>query len=88
MTIELTPMIAARLEELAREHDETPQRVALKVLAVEIFSDEELDAVLDEVDVVWWETEKAGYDPSQNIPFEQAKAALDAQNRGELERVA
>jgi predicted transcriptional regulator len=51
MTIEITPAIAARLHELATEHDESAETIACRVLAQNIISDDELDAAFDEIDV-------------------------------------
>ncbi len=51
MNIKLTPMIAAHIADLAREHDETPDEVVGRVLAARFFNDEELDLALDEIDM-------------------------------------
>lgn len=82
MRIELTPMIAAHVADLAREHHQTPDEVVCRVLASNLFGEDKLDEVLDEIDIRELSQRP---DEGPGIPFAQLEAELDAERLAQRE---
>jgi hypothetical protein len=77
LTLELSPQTETRLRAIAQEKGATLEAVALKRLDVSLLSEEELEALEDELDIAAARRAREEDDPAERKTLDDLRAALN-----------